>query len=260
MHRYQSRLKRGFNRQGPDYRFDDQVDFSDIRTTFGFRSMVVGKWVTKEERLISANLIYDALADLAQILHLPPTAIGLRGKLNFAFGHGGQKDVQAHYNAASQTLALAKNAGAGALAHEWFHAFDHHISAHLFSNKPRFGFASKLWLANTAMVAHPLNHALNEFYKQVFLDQQGLTANSFVERCIAFDKAHKLHYMSLPEELAARCFEACIASHPQIKNSFLVSGLNSNQLIYPSNQHVNQLNTALNHYFALLGYALHKAS
>ena len=58
--------------------------------------MVVGKWVTKEERFISANLIYDALADLAQILHLPPTAIGLRGKLNLAFGHGGQKGVQAH--------------------------------------------------------------------------------------------------------------------------------------------------------------------
>ena len=89
MRNYPNRLKRGFTRQGPDYRFDDQVDFSDIRDTFGFRSMVVGKWVTKEERYISANLIYDALADLAQILHLPPKAIGLRGKLNFAFGHGG---------------------------------------------------------------------------------------------------------------------------------------------------------------------------
>ncbi|XQF93652.1 CLCA_X family protein [Pseudoalteromonas espejiana] len=258
MRNYPNRLKRGFTRQGPDYRFDDQVDFSDIRTTFGFRSMVVGKWVTKEERFISANLIYDALADLAQILHLPPKAIGLRGKLNFAFGHGGQKGVQAHYNTADQTLALAKNAGGGALAHEWFHAFDHHISEHLFVAKARFRFASKLWLSNTPNLSHPLNNALNDFYKNVFLDLDGENANEFVQTCIKHDQAHNINYMSMPEELAARCFEACIDAHSTIQNSFLVSGLKSSNLIYPSDQHVNKANKALNHYFELLGYALHK--
>ena len=258
MRNYPNRLKRGFTRQGPDYRFDDQVDFSDIRDTFGFRSMVVGKWVTKEERYISANLIYDALADLAQILHLPPKAIGLRGKLNFAFGHGGQKGVQAHYNAASQTLALAKNAGGGALAHEWFHAFDHHISEHLFAAKPRFGFASKLWLSNTPNLSHPLNNALNDFYKNVFLDFDGEDANEFVQACIKHDQAHNMNYMSMPEELAARCFEACIDAHSTIQNSFLVSGLKSSNLIYPNALHVNKANKALNRYFELLGYALHK--
>jgi len=219
---------------------------------------VVGKWVTKEERFISANLIYDALADLAQILHLPPKAIGLRGKLNFAFGHGGQKGVQAHYNAASQTLALAKNAGGGALAHEWFHAFDHHISEHLFATKPRFGFASKLWLSNTPNLSHPLNNALNDFYKNVFLDFDGEDANEFVQTCIKHDQAHNMNYMSMPEELAARCFEACIDAHSTIQNSFLVSGLKSSNLIYPNAQHVNKANKALNRYFELLGYALHK--
>ena len=257
MRHYPNRLKRGFTRQGPDYRFDDQVDFSDIRTTFGFRSMVVGKWVTKEERYISANLIYDALADLAQILHLPPNAIGLRGKLNFAFGHGGQKGVQAHYNAGSQTLALAKNAGGGALAHEWFHAFDHHISEHLFKVKPRYGFASKLWLSNTPNLMHPLNDALNSFYKEVFLDASGENANEFVQACIKHDQAHNMNYMSMPEEIAARCFEACIYAHPNIKNSFLVGGLQSSNLIYPPAQHTTKANKALNHYFQLLGYALH---
>ncbi|MCW1717661.1 hypothetical protein OIZ54_02750 [Pseudoalteromonas sp. A3] len=259
MRNYPNRLKRGFTRKGPDYRFDDQVDFSDIRDTFGFRSMVVGKWVTKEEHFISANLIYDALADLAQILHLPPKAIGLRGKLNFAFGHGGQKGVQAHYNAASQTLALAKNAGGGALAHEWFHAFDHHISEHLFNAKPRFGFASKLWLSNTPNLSHPLNSALNDFYKNVFLDFDGEDANEFVQTCIKHDQAHNMNYMSMPEELSARCFEACIDAHSTIQNSFLVSGLKSSNLIYPDNEHINKANKALNKYFELLGYALHKS-
>jgi hypothetical protein len=257
MRHFPNRLKRGFSRQGPDYRFDDQVDFTDIKTTFGFKTMVVGKWVTKEERFISANLIYDALADLAQILHLPPSAIGLRGKLNFAFGHGGQKDVQAHYNASSQTLALAKNAGGGALAHEWFHAFDHHICHHLFASQSPYAFASKLWLSASPDLSHPLNHALSGFYKQVFLNEDGRHANDYVLRCIAFDKSHKLNYMSMPEELAARCFESCIEQHGVIKNSFLVSGLKSSNLIYPNKEHIVQATKALNHYFELLGYALH---
>lgn len=253
-----NRLRRGFYRQGPDYRFDDQVDFIDIRDTFGFRTMVVGKWVTKEERFISANLIYDALADLAQILQLPPKAIGLRGKLNFAFGHGGQQGVQAHYNSATQTLALAKNAGGGALAHEWFHAFDHHICTFLFNHVTANQFASARWLKTQPDIVHPLNHCLNDFYKAVFLDCSGQEANTYVAQSINFDKRQRQHYMSMPEELAARCFEACIANHQSIKNSFLVGGLSQSGLIYPDNSILINANKALSDYFYRLGCLLHQ--
>ncbi len=34
--RVSKRLSAGFHRQGPDYRFDDQVDFDDIRDTLVF--------------------------------------------------------------------------------------------------------------------------------------------------------------------------------------------------------------------------------
>lgn len=253
---YTNRLKRGFYRQGPDYRFDDQVDFSDIKDTFGFRTMVVGKWVTKEERYISANLIYDALADLAQILQLPPSAIGLRGKLNFAFGHGGEQHVQAHYNSATQTLALAKNAGGGALAHEWFHAFDHHIASHLY---PAFGshlFASKLWLEHPINKSHPLNSALDKFYKYVFLNNDAVQANDYVKRSMLIDKQQKLFYMSMPEELAARCFEACIASNEQITNLFLVDNFANSTLVYPDAEHTLKCKIALENYFHQLGALL----
>ncbi|NHH90130.1 CLCA_X family protein [Pseudoalteromonas sp. MB47] len=256
--RVSKRLSAGFHRKGPDYRFDDQVDFDDIRDTFGFRTMVVGNWVNKQERLLAANLIYDALADLAQILTLPPTAIGLRGKLNFAFGHGGQKGVQAHYNAHSQTLALAKNAGGGALAHEWFHAFDHHICQHLFSGRKSMQFCSSLWLEQSPDLSHPLNQRLNEFYHQVFLDNSGKNPNEFVKQSIAFDKQVKQLYMSMPEELAARCFEKCISVHPNIKNSFLVSGLSKSGLIYPDEQHTMNCFEALLKYFNQLGSLLHQ--
>lgn len=256
--RVSKRLSAGFSRQGPDYRFDDQVDFDDIRDTFGFRTLVVGHWVTKQERLLAANLIYDALADLAQILSLPPVAMGLRGKLNFAFGHGGQKGVQAHYNAQSQTLALAKNAGGGALAHEWFHAFDHHICQHMFPHRQPMQFCSSLWLTQTPDLTHPLNHFLNQFFHQVFLDTQGNNPNEFVTQSIAFDKQRQHIYMSMPEELAARCFEQCIAVYPAIKNSFLVSGLNDGGLIYPSIEHTSRCSDALLRYFNQLGVLLHR--
>lgn len=253
---YTNRLKRGFYRQGPDYRFDDQVDFSDIKNTFGFRTMVVGKWVTKEERYISANLIYDALADLAQILELPPNAIGLRGKLNFAFGHGGQQHVQAHYNSTTQTLALAKNAGGGALAHEWFHAFDHHITRHLYPDFSSHFFASKLWLKEPINNSHPLNSALNEFYKNVFLSRDTLQTNDYVKRSMLIDEQQKSFYMSMPEELAARCFEACVASDKKITNLFLVDNLANSELVYPDAEHILQSKQALDDYFHGLGALL----
>ena len=143
------------------------------------------------------------------------------------------------------------------ISHEWFHAFDHHISEHLFKAKPRYGFASKLWLSNTPNLSHPLNDALNSFYKEVFLDENGENANEFVQACIKHDQAHNMNYMSMPEEIAARCFEACISATPHIKNSFLVGGLQTSNLIYPPTHHIAKAGKALNHYFELLGYALH---
>ncbi|MCD8549587.1 MAG: hypothetical protein LRY74_04265, partial [Shewanella xiamenensis] len=100
-----------YHRHGPDYRFGEQMTFLDVKQTFGFSHVRVGRWVTREESLIAANLVFDSLADLAFILHLPPLTLGLRQTLSLAFGHGGQKGVQAHYAPAARELALAKNAG-----------------------------------------------------------------------------------------------------------------------------------------------------
>ena len=55
------------------------------------------------------------------ILQVNEPVISLNGSLSLAFGTGGQKHSSAHYNSAKRQLALAKNAGGGALAHEWFH-------------------------------------------------------------------------------------------------------------------------------------------
>lgn len=71
-------LHQQYTRHGPDYRFGEQMTFLDVKQTFGFSHVRVWRWVTREESLIAANLVFDSLADLAFILNLPPLTLGLR--------------------------------------------------------------------------------------------------------------------------------------------------------------------------------------
>ncbi|QTH71770.1 CLCA_X family protein [Pseudoalteromonas xiamenensis] len=210
-------------RMGPDYRFNDQVDFSDIKETFGFNTIKIGHWVTKEERLFAANLIYDAFADLSLILNVPSKLLGLRQTLNLAYGTGGQLGVQAHYAAHSRTLALAKNAGKGALAHEWWHAFDHYICKFLFKDAHAIHFASSRWLDDAISNTHPLNQYLDNLFRQLFLSADQRNISLYVNKATSLDRQQKQFYYAKPEELSARAFEHFIASHTEIINPFLVN-------------------------------------
>ena len=252
-----------YYRQGPDYRFGEQVDFLDIKQTFGFYHIRVGSWVTKEESLKAANLIFDSLADLAFILSLPPHAIGLRESLSLAFGHGGRKHVQAHYDVNARQLALAKNAGAGALAHEFWHAFDHYITDKVFVYSDiRKKFASDLWLLDQPMKLHPLNDRLHQVFKSVFLSDCGNHPHEFVKKGVQIDKNHQINYYSQPTEMMARAFEACIETETDIKNNYLVSGsLDSESLslgVFPTRKHRQDIMQSILNYFNPLGMALSK--
>ncbi|NOU48948.1 hypothetical protein HG263_00090 [Pseudoalteromonas sp. JBTF-M23] len=258
------RITSGFKRQGPEYRFGDQTDFHEIKHTFGFKTITIGSWVTPTEQRLGANLIYDALADLAQILQVPPFVIGLKGTLNFALGTGGQLGVQAHYNASTRTLALAKNAGAGALAHEWWHAFDHYICKHVFSHSSAHSFASSLWLQHPLSNNHPLNLQLAKFFKMILLSSKGDKPSQFFEHAKQLDSQYGLLYFSLPQELSARAFESCIAYNTSISNEYLVSGVKNSELQQLGGFPDLALNTVLSEtifdYFKALGIALHHHS
>ncbi len=250
-----NRLKRGYYRQGPDYRNNRDMNFAEIRKAFGFRSIQVGRWVTEQEQQIAANLIYDALMDLAEILRVPPQILSLRGSLSLAFGTGGQKYVQAHYDMRKRELALAKNAGGGALAHEWFHAFDHYINDKIFQ-LPKEKFASNSWLYNKEPVSHPLNQKLAQFFKTIFLAEDGRQPSPYLKTNTLIDQKLKQYYFAMPEELAARAFESVIQDH-EIKNAYLVSGTKKSEQaelgIFPKAKHRVDLACACYDYFNLLG-------
>ena len=112
--------------------------FVEVRRRFGFRSIEIGRWVTRAERDRAAEQFYQALLDLMQTLRVPEAVISLRGQLGLQYGIGGQPGVAAHYIPATRQLALAKNAGAGSLAHEWFHGFDHYMGDKAYARAPGY--------------------------------------------------------------------------------------------------------------------------
>ncbi|WKE67052.1 hypothetical protein PVT67_07380 [Gallaecimonas kandeliae] len=255
-----SRLHRDYWRRGPDYRFGEDRTFAEVRDQFGLAGVRVGAWVSAEEQQLAANLVFDALADLAWVLKVPPWTLGLRGQLQLAFGTRGSPGAQAHYEPATRILALAKNAGGGALAHEFWHAFDHHVAAHLYPGCPPRALASHLWLKRPSLRAHPLNLALAEVFKQALLSEDGQAPSDYVRRAIALDKQLGRPYYSQPTELLARAFESFVQDDREIANPYLVTGTHKSAAAkegaYPQGQHRRALGQAFGRYFALLGQAL----
>ncbi len=250
-------------RTGPDYRHGEQVTFLDIKHTFGLGNIRIGSWVTKDEKELAANIIFDALADLAFILSLPPHAIGLRGSLNLVFGSGGRMGVQAHYAPFQRELALAKNAGAGALAHEFWHAYDHYIAGKAFNlsaSSKHVHFASNCWLENKPLIEHPLNHRLQSLFNTVLLTDCGSDKHDFVMRSVKADHLLNKRYYSIPTEMMARAFESVIETCTDISNSYLVAGTTTAEALalYPDQSHRDSIYQALIAYFKPLGDALQR--
>jgi hypothetical protein len=105
-----------------------------FQDTFGFRGVEFGNWMKQDtgskERQEVLNNAFDGLKDLAEILGVPDKALSLNGDLGLAFGARGQGLVgaKAHYEPEYGVINLTKMSGAGSLAHEWFHAFDHYLA------------------------------------------------------------------------------------------------------------------------------------
>lgn len=254
------RLHRKFYRNGDEHRAGADVSFQDTLRLFRFRSIEIGKWVSEEEKRIAANLFFDALCDLMDILQVPENVISLNGTLSLGFGVGGQKHASAHYNSAKKQLSLAKNAGAGALAHEWFHAFDHYIASKMFDVSGSNQFASEIWLNESAQLnSHPLNAQLALCFEYIFLNENGTEPSDLMQKSVFVDKKLKSYYYARPQEVAARSFEACIQHH-HIKNAFLVQGTKQSAEaklgIYPSGSILNAISAQITTYFNWLGKAL----
>ncbi|MBJ6137972.1 CLCA_X family protein [Marinobacter litoralis] len=237
------------------------ISFVTVRRQFDFRGIEIGRWVTEQERDRAAGRFYRALCDLMAILQGPETLISLRGTLGMQYGIGGRPGVAAHYIPATRQLALAKNAGAGSLAHEWFHAFDHYMGNKAFRDVGKFGFASSGWLGSATQKEHPLNKLLSDCFKTVLLTEDGAAPSPLFQASKAADSRLKVLYYAKPEELCARAFEAFVEDSTP-KNAFLVRGTvysdEAKAGLYPEGTHRQRINDAFRNYFAALGTALYR--
>ncbi|SDJ60258.1 CLCA_X family protein [Microbulbifer yueqingensis] len=254
-------LDRKFYRSGPARQEGQPVTFTDVRRRFGFSSITIGRWVTQQERDRAAGLFYDALADLMAILQGPESLVSLRGSLSFQYGKGGRRGISAHYHPASRTFSLAKNAGPGSIAHEWFHALDHYLADKAFSDARPGMFASEAWLRDATPVPHTLNDYLFACFRAVMLDEDGENPSELFRVSARMDRANGCVYYSEPAELCARAFEAFVQD-ASISNNFLVAGTKATEEarvgLYPTGRHRQQINAAFRDYFSVLGAALWK--
>lgn len=240
---------------------NDSMNFVLIRRQFDFRGIEMGRWVTPAERDKAAVNFHNALGDLMVVLQGPESLISLRGTLGLQYGKGGQRGVAAHYMPATRQLSLAKNAGAGSLAHEWFHAFDHYMGDKMFATFGSMSFASSNWLKSNAMHPHRLNTLLADCFKVIMLSEDGKEPSELFRCSQVTDKKLNVVYYAKPEEMCARAFEAFIED-VQPRSSFLVKGSRYSDEaklgLYPKGSQRQQINNAFSVYFSSLGGALYR--
>lgn len=240
------------------------LNFAKIRRQFDFRGIEIGRWVTPEERDLAAMNFHQALEDLMFVLQGPEHLISLRGTLGLQYGKGGRPGVAAHYMPATRQLSLAKNAGAGSLAHEWFHAYDHYMGDKMFHFASSSSFASSNWLqepASSNIKSHLLNTLLGDCFKSILLSPDGNDTSELFQASKRIDEKHNIFYYSKPEEMCARAFEAFIED-AKPASRFLVKGSKYSEEakvgLYPKGEQRERINQAFKDYFALLGRALNK--
>ncbi|MCM0612045.1 hypothetical protein KFJ24_06090 [Marinobacter sediminum] len=239
------------------------VSFIHIRRQYDFRSIEIGRWVTESERGRAAVRFYEALVTLMQTLKVPEEVISLKSTLGLQYGIGGQPGVCAHYIPATRQLALAKNAGAGSLAHEWFHAFDHYIASKVFVQPARGSFASSLWLSSHQFRHHSLTALLFRCFEAILLNEDGTRPSELFVASRSADRLQQKLYWANPEEMCARAFEAFIEDKAP-RNSFLVKGTRDSEEarmgLYPTGAERDRVCSAFEDYFNSLGRALKRTA
>ena len=110
-------------RSGMPHRRIGEVSLVAFLDQFGLRAVEFGKAVPLIDRAAFLERTWDALEDLADLLGIPPNAIGLNGTLSLAFSTRGIVG-SADYQPKDRVMALSRT-GCGALARCWALAFDH---------------------------------------------------------------------------------------------------------------------------------------
>jgi hypothetical protein len=207
-------LRRPVNRSrtGVDHRAGGNVTPETFLATFKPWGVEFGNWQT--DRHACLNRTTDALLDLAQVIRWQPEAVTFHGRLALAFGARGHGKAAAHYEPCRRVINLTKTAGAGCLAHEWFHGFDHALSTGPGGDGGTDGYTGTDGLRHLAAV---------------------LAGLPVAARSRRADETRSRPYYSTPCEMAARAFEAWVRR--QADNDYLANIVTPDEFVKASDRY-----------------------
>lgn len=235
-------------RTGVDYRNGLDLNPDTFTNILNFRGVEFGNWLNQLERAAALNECADAFQDLAGVLGIKPEDITLSGTLAMAFGSRGTSSAAAHYEPVKRVINLTKRAGAGCLAHEWWHALDNYIMIQQ---------GEKLFYSI-------LNYKdlKDEKLKAVAADlYRGIDNSPFADRSRKIDSYKSKLYWGTMVELSARAFEAYVRRKLEKAgycNDFLVNYKNikeysrSDFYPYPTDQEAEALEPLFDAFFSVL--------
>ena len=221
------RERRDENRPRTPEGADGTADPDDFTRRFGLRGVQFGNWVNNQRRRADLVNATQGLADLAGALGWPLRWLSLDGSLALAFGargQGGNNRVKAHYELAQRCIAISRPAGAGSLAHEWFHALDH-FAAQVVEGEPGDFATGGL---TRSLETEGLTADAVAFFGALRIYGDDLTRGTLMKRSTMLDRrrSRSKRYWSTCIEMAARAFEAWVKARleeQEVVNDYLVN-------------------------------------
>ncbi len=109
--------------------FSKKVTGEALREDFGLRGVEFGNWLDDDDAAAHLHNAYGAFVDLADLMGIDRQTLAHQHQLGLAFGARGKGHASAHYEPSKVVINLTATKGAGTLAHEFAHFFDHMMTA-----------------------------------------------------------------------------------------------------------------------------------
>lgn len=162
---------------------------SEAISHFGLYSIEFGNWLNQEERLNFMYATLVTLRDMAKVVGLNHSQMGLHKKLSLAFGSRGKGGfAAAFYQPGHKVINLTKTKGRGTFCHEYGHAVDDSLGWHSggrsVRKQPDYQGKRKdstAWLFETVMDKVLWNEDGSPSSYQNFLDGKGNYLNQRAE-------------------------------------------------------------------------------
>lgn len=100
------------------------LDTQEAVEQFGLYGIEYGNWLNQQDRADFLFGLTVSLADMARVLGVKQSNMGLGKRLEFALGARGKTAAAAHFEPLHLSINLTKESGKGSLSHEFGHAID----------------------------------------------------------------------------------------------------------------------------------------